>query len=79
MAEEPVEEPWQSVTTGQVQLLARDIAADVQAAARCSSSYSCAQSQSSARGGPGIRMPRSDTLQFAITLKKSPNHPMHTP
>lgn len=78
MAEEPVEEPWQRVTTGQVQLLVKGILADVQAVARCSSSYSCVKSQSSARGGPGIRMPRSDTLRFAITLIKNPEHPMHT-
>ena len=78
MAEEPVEEPWQRVTTSQVQSLANGMAADVQVAARCLSSYSWAQSQSSARGGPGIRMPKSGTLRFAITLMQSPKHHMHT-
>ena len=77
MAEEPVEEPWQRVTTGRVKLPAKGIQADVQAVARCSSSYNCARSQSNARGGPGIRMPRSDTLRFAITLIKSSKDPMH--
>ena len=66
------------MNTGEVRLLAKSIAAGVQAAACCSCSYRCAQSQSSARGGPGIRMPRSDTLRFAITLMISPEHSMHT-
>ena len=66
------------MNTGEVRLLAKNIAAGVQAAASRSCSYRCAQSQSSARGGPGIRMPRSDTLRFAITLMISPKHSMHT-
>ena len=66
------------MNTGEVRLLAKNIAVGVQAAACCSYSYWCAQSQSSARGGPGIRMPRSDTLRFAITLMISPEHSMHT-
>lgn len=78
MAEEPVEEPWQWVTTGPGQMLAKGIAADFRAAACCSCSYRRAKSLSSARGGPGIRMPKSDTLRFAITLMENPKHPMHT-
>lgn len=66
------------MNTSEVRLLAKNIAADVQAVACCSCSYRCAQSQSSARGGPGIRMPRSDTLRFAITLTINPEHSMHS-